>query len=90
MNKKELIEAVTARLDGTKTDTERAITAIFDTIRDGLKDGQQIPIPGFGTFVTSHRAARTGRNPQTGAAIEIGASTVAKFKPAKGLKEALN
>jgi len=90
MNKTELVEKVAKLTSTTKADAERAIEAVFETITEALKDDDKIAIPGFGTFSLSKRAARKGRNPQTGEEIDIKASNVAKFTSAKKLKDTLN
>lgn len=90
MNKGELIEAVAAAADLSKSDAAGAVDAVFDTIKDTLKRGDQIAVVGFGTFTVKPRAARTGRNPQTGATINIPASNVPGFKAGKALKDAVN
>ncbi len=87
MQKKDLIESVAAKTGIAKTGTEQAINALLETITDSLKDGDKVTLVGFGTFSVSERAGRTGRNPQTGEAIEIPPSKVPKFKPGKGLKD---
>lgn len=89
MNKSELSEAIANALSGTKADANRFLDQLMIIITDALKNGDQVVLPGFGSFCTGNRAARTGRNPQTGAAIEIKASRVAKFKAGKSLKEAV-
>lgn len=90
MNKTELVEAVAAKTGVSKNVAGDTLNAIFDNITQVLTQGDQVIIPGFGTFSVSHRAARTGRNPQTGEAIQIKAARVAKFKAGKGLKDAVN
>lgn len=90
MNKKELIEAVAERSDLSKSDAERAIDATTDAITAALKQGDSVTLVGFGTFLVRERAARTGRNPQTGATIEIKAAKVPAFKPGKALKSSIN
>ncbi|WP_066568091.1 HU family DNA-binding protein [Snodgrassella sp. CFCC 13594] len=90
MNKSELIAAVAEKAGITKTQADAALTAITDNIAGVLVQGETITLPGFGTFSLGERAARTGRNPKTGEALEIAASRAAKFKQAKALKEALN
>ena len=74
----------------TKAETERALDGVLCGIKAALEKGEKISFVGFGTFETSKRAARTGRNPQTGQTIEIKASNVVKFKAGKELKEAVN
>lgn len=90
MNKTELTDAVAEATDLTKADAARALDAVLSTISDTLADGEQVGIVGFGTFLVRQRAARTGRNPQTGAEIQIAAATVPAFKPGKALKDAVN
>ena len=82
--------AVADKTELSKADASKVISALFDSIQDTLRQGERVAIPGFGTFEVADRPARQGRNPQTGAAIEIAASKAAKFKAGKGLKEALN
>lgn len=90
MNKSELIDAVAEAADLTKADAGRALDAALDAITSALKKGEQVALVGFGTFAVKERAARTGRNPQTGAEIKIAASKAPAFKAGKGLKDALN
>lgn len=90
MNKKELAAAVAADCDMTHADALKAIDATLDKITETLKSGDEIRLLGFGTFATAHRKAGEGRNPQTGKTIQIAASTQAKFRPGKALKDALN
>ncbi|MCC6708361.1 MAG: HU family DNA-binding protein [Gammaproteobacteria bacterium] len=90
MNKAELIDAVALAADITKASATRAVDAVFDNICTALKKDEQVSLVGFGTFVVRSRAARSGRNPQTGATIEIKASKVPGFKPGKALKDAVN
>lgn len=90
MKKAELVDAVAAKAGLTKADADRAIKAIFEEIQGVLVKGEKVAIPGFGTFSTGKRAARTGRNPQTGETVQIKASVSAKFKAASALKDALN
>jgi DNA-binding protein HU-beta len=90
MNKAELIEAVAARSDLSKTDAGNAVDAVFGAIESSLSRGDSVSLIGFGTFSVSDRAARTGRNPRTGETIQIAASRAAKFKAGKGLKDAVN
>ena len=89
MNKNELIDEIATTSGLSKADATRALNASIDTITAQLKNGEQVVLPGFGTFSISNRAARTGRNPQTGEPIEIKASRVAKFKAGKTLKDAV-
>jgi DNA-binding protein HU-beta len=90
MNKQELIESIASETGLSKADAGRALDAAFDAITSSLTKGDRVAIPGFGTFATSRRAARTGRNPQTGEAIKIKARTAVSFKVASKLKEAVN
>ena len=90
MNKTELIDAVAEASDLSKADAGRAVDAVVDTITDALKDGDSVTLVGFGTFLVRPRAARTGRNPQTGATIEIKAANAPAFKAGKALKDAVN
>lgn len=90
MNKSELIDAVADHADLSKAEAGRALDAAVGAITGALKNGDSVGIVGFGTFSVSHRSARTGRNPQTGAEIQIKASNVPKFKAGKALKDAVN
>ncbi len=90
MNKNELSSAVAEKAGLSKADATAAVEAVLETITQTLKDGGDIRLIGFGTFSVSHRKASKGRNPSTGATIDIAASNQAKFKAGKGLKEALN
>lgn len=90
VNKSELIDAVAAAADLPKAAAGRALDAMIDTIGDALKDGDQVVLVGFGTFAVKERAARTGRNPQTGEPIEIKAAKIPGFKAGKALKDAVN
>ncbi|MGI9452218.1 MAG: HU family DNA-binding protein [Geminicoccaceae bacterium] len=90
MNLDDLKSAVADKTELTKADAGKAISALFDSIQDTLRQGDKVVIPSFGAFEVTDRPARQGRNPQTGAAIEIAASKAAKFKAGKGLKDALN
>jgi len=87
MNKAELVAVIAESSDLTNADAAKAVNAFIDTVTKVLSEGETVVLPGFGTFATSERAARTGRNPQTGEAIEIKASTIPKFKAGKGLKD---
>jgi DNA-binding protein HU-beta len=89
VNKAELIEAIAKGADLPKAAAGRALEAAIGAIRKSMKKGDSVSIVGFGTFSTRKRGARTGRNPQTGAAIKIKASRVPKFKPGKALKDAV-
>ena len=90
MNKSELIEAVAGSADISKAAAGRAIDAVVESVTNALKSGDQVTLIGFGTFSVKDRAARTGRNPQTGAEIQIAAAKIPSFKAGKGLKDAVN
>ncbi len=90
MNKTELTDAVAESAGLTKADAARAVDAVLGTITSTLAKGEQVGVVGFGTFLVRDRAARTGRNPQTGAEIQIAAAKVPAFKPGKALKDAVN
>ena len=90
MNKTELVAAISEQANISKKDAEAALKAFTDTVAAELKKGEKIQLVGFGTFEVSERAARTGRNPQTGAEMTIAASKAPKFKAGKALKDALN
>ena len=90
MNKGELIDSIADSAGISKADAGRALDATMETITKCLKKGDKVTLPGFGTFSTSKRNARTGRNPSTGEAIKIKAKTVAKFKPGSKLSDAVN
>lgn len=87
MNKNELIAAIAERTGMSKKDAEAAVNAIFDTLAENLAAGKKINITGFGSFEVKTRAARTGFNPRTQEPVEIPATNVPAFKPAKALKE---
>jgi DNA-binding protein HU-beta len=89
MNKTELINKVAELSELTKKDATKAVDAVFEAIGDALKEGDKVQIIGFGNFEVRERSARKGRNPQTGAEIEIPASKVPAFKPGKVLKEGI-
>ncbi|MFE0345277.1 HU family DNA-binding protein [Priestia megaterium] len=89
MKKAELIDAVATKSELTKQDTKKAVDALFEKISNTLANEEKIQLIGFGTFEVRERAARTGRNPQTGEEMTIPASKVLAFKPGKELKEAL-
>ncbi len=88
--KADIIEAVASGADVTKKQAGEAVDSLFDFITGALADGERVQVPGFGTFLISERAARKGRNPRTGAEIDIAASKVARFKAGKALKDAVN
>jgi nucleoid DNA-binding protein len=89
MNKGDLINEV-AQIVSTKKQAQEVVDSVFSTITDALKKKESVQIAGFGSFKTAKRDARTGRNPQTGAEIQIAARTVPKFVPGKALKDAVN
>jgi integration host factor beta subunit len=90
MTKTEMIDGLATKLTVSKSDAEKTLNIILDDIVAALKTGDRVNISGFGTFSVSERQARTGRNPKTGAAIQISASRAARFKPGKQLKDSLN
>ena len=90
MNKQDIIDIMAEQADISKAAAERALNAFTDTITNELGSGNEVVLVGFGTWSTSERAAREGRNPKTGETIQIPASTVAKFKAGKKLKDAVN
>jgi len=90
MNKAELIEAVADAADVSKAAAGRAVDVTFEAITSALKKGDTVTLVGFGTFSVRDRAARTGRNPRTGEAIQIKASKSPGFKAGKALKDAIN
>ncbi|GAA0828688.1 MULTISPECIES: HU family DNA-binding protein [Marinomonas] len=90
MNKSELIDAIAASADLSKASASNALDATLKAIEEALSKGDQVTLVGFGTFAVKERAARTGRNPQTGAEIQIKAAKVPGFKAGKGLKDAVN
>lgn len=90
MTKKELVEAIAAKNpEMTKTKVEAFVGEVFSSMEEALKAGEKVAWPGFGIFSVSERAARKGRNPQTGAAIDIAASKTVKFKAAEALKKSM-
>jgi len=89
-NKNDLIGMVADKAGLTKAQAGDAVDAVFDAITSSLKKGEEVRLVGFGTFAVSQRKASVGRNPATGAEIDIPASNQAKFKPGKGLKDAIN
>lgn len=89
MNKSELIDAVAEAADISKAAASRAVDAMVDSITQALRNNDQVTLVGFGTFSVRQREARAGRNPQTGAAIEIKAAKIPTFKAGKGLKDAV-
>lgn len=90
MNKSELIEAIAASADIPKASASRALDAMIESVTESLKKGDSVALVGFGTFTVKERAARTGRNPQTGQPIEISAAKVPTFKAGKALKDSVN
>jgi len=90
MNKAELISNVAEKTDLTKKDSEKAVMAVFDTIGEALSRGDKVQLVGFGTFEIRERAARKGRNPQTGEEINISAAKIPVFKAGKALREAVD
>jgi len=89
VNKAELIEHIANNAELNKAQAGRALDALVDAVRRTLKKGDSVSLVGFGTFAVTKRAARTGRNPRTGAAIKIKAAKIPKFRPGKGLKDAI-
>lgn len=90
MNKTELVAAISEKTELTKKDSEKALKALIDVVAEELKKGEKVQLVGFGTFEVSERAARTGKNPQTGAEIKIAACKAPKFKAGKALKDMIN
>lgn len=90
MNKSELVSTMASKTSDSKSSTEKALNALIEIISDELKNGGKVQLVGFGTFETRNRAARKGRNPQTGAEMKIPASTSPVFKAGKALKETVN
>ncbi len=90
MNKTELIAAIAEQAEISKKDSEKALKALIDVVTEQLKKGDKVQLVGFGTFEVSERAAREGRNPQTGKTMKIAACKAPKFKAGKALKDAIN
>ena len=90
MNRNELVDAVSSKTDMRKSEASKAVDAVFDSIAEALKGGDEVRLVGFGTFSVASRAASEGRNPRTGEKIKIAASKQAKFKAGKGLRDSLN
>ena len=90
MNKAELVAAMAEQTNFSKKDAEAALKAVIDVVSEELKKGEKVQLVGFGTFEVSERAAREGRNPQTGETMEIKASKTPKFKAGKALKDMMN
>ena len=87
MNKSDLVDVVAGRADMSKAEAGRAVDAVLGSVGDALGNGDSVSLVGFGTFSVRHRAARMGRNPQTGATMQIAASKVPGFKAGKALKD---
>lgn len=90
MTKADLVNAMAEKAGLSKSDAEKALKAFTDAVTDALKAGEKVALVGFGTFAVGERAARTGKNPQTGAQINIPAAKSPKFKAGKALKDAVN
>ncbi len=90
MNKGEMVESIANDAKITKAEAQAALDSVVGSITEALKKGKKVTLVGFGTFSTSKRSAREGRNPQTGKPIKIPAKQVAKFTPGKALKDAIN
>lgn len=90
MTKTELVNSMAEKAGLSKADAEKALKAFVDSVTDTLQQGDKISLVGFGTFSVGDRAARTGKNPQTGATLQIPAAKVPKFKAGKALKDAVN
>jgi DNA-binding protein HU-beta len=90
MNKADLIEHIAQQAELSKLAAERAVDALVGAVKTNLRKGQAVTLVGFGTFYPGQRAARTGRNPKTGAALQISAARVPKFRAGKALKDAIN
>ncbi len=90
MNKAELVAAIAEKTELSKKDSEKALKAFIDVVTEELTKGEKIQLVGFGTFEVSERAAREGRNPQTGKTMKIAASKAPKFKAGKALKDMIN
>jgi DNA-binding protein HU-beta len=90
MSKQDLVNYVADKTGLSKKDAEAALSSVVDGVKSSLVKGDSVTLVGFGTFSVSHRGARTGRNPQTGATIQIPARKAPVFKAGKGLKEAVN
>ena len=89
MNKQELVSAIAEKSGLTKVDAEKALNGFVDAVKESVKKGDTVQLIGFGSFSVSQRAARTGRNPQTGKEIKIAAKKVAKFKAGKAFEDIL-
>ena len=90
MNKTELVAAIAEKAELSKKDSEKALTAFVEAVTEELQKGEKVQLVGFGTFEVSKRAAREGRNPQTGEPMPIAASKAPKFKAGKALKDLVN
>ncbi|MBL8446920.1 MAG: HU family DNA-binding protein [Zoogloeaceae bacterium] len=90
MNKSELIDAIAKQADLSKATAGKALDAAVSAVKDALRTNDSVTLVGFGTFYLGDRAARAGRNPRTGKSIKIKAAKVPKFRPGKGLKDAVN
>ena len=90
MNKSQLVDKISEGADLSKAAAGRALVSFFEAVGEALKAGDQVSLVGFGTFALRERASRTGRNPQTGATIEIAAAKIPAFKAGKALKDAVN
>ncbi|MFT8718294.1 HU family DNA-binding protein [Acetobacter sp.] len=90
LNKQELVSVVADDVDLPKAKAAEVVDAVFSAIEKALKNGQEVRLVGFGSFVTAHRKATKGRNPRTGEEIDIPASTSVRFKPGKTLKDAVS
>ncbi len=90
MNKSELVDHIAEASDISKASAARALDSVLEAITDSLKQSDPVVLVGFGTFSVRDRAARLGRNPQTGETINVAAARIPVFKPGKGLKDALN
>ncbi|WP_272902975.1 MULTISPECIES: nucleoid-associated protein HU-beta [Xenorhabdus] len=90
VNKSQLIDKIAADVNISKAAAGRVVDAFISSVSDALKDGDDVALVGFGSFIVRERAARTGRNPQTGKEIKIAAAKVPAFRAGKGLKDAVN
>lgn len=90
ISKKQLVDQIAAKTDATKTDINTILDAYIDVVKNNVAEGNKVQLVGFGAFELRHRAARKGRNPQTGKEIEIAASNVPAFKPGKSFKDEVN
>jgi DNA-binding protein HU-beta len=90
VNKADLIEQIAQAAEISKSAAERAVDALVNSVKASLRKGEDVTLVGFGTFYASTRAARTGRNPRTGEAVEIKAAKLPKFRAGKALKDAIN